>query len=90
MTRETELSYFFMIMGNLAAAKAGDQLEGIADCIADLESMAMQADAARIRRYAGAEAERASALLADLQAQRFGYAGPVVVMTRADCPANLN
>lgn len=90
ITRETELSYFFTIMGNLASAKAASDLVGVADSIADLEAMAMWSDSARIRRNAGAQADQASDLLADLQAQRFGNAGSVVVMTRADCPANLN
>lgn len=90
MTRETELSYFFMIMGNLAVAKTANDLVDIADSIADLEAMAMWSESARIRRNAGAEAERASGLLADLQFQRLGNAGSMVVMTRADCPANLN
>lgn len=90
MTRETELSYFFMIMGNLAAAKVGNDLVGIADSIADLEAMAIWSDTARIRRNADAEAVRASDLLVDLQIQRLGSTSPVVVMTRADCPANLN
>lgn len=87
-SREAELSYFFMIMGNLA--KAGDNPEALAECVDDLEALATHSGVARIRRRAAAAAEQASAHLADLQATRFGYAGPSVVMLRADAPANLN
>jgi hypothetical protein len=86
--RETELFYFFKIMGNLA--KASDNAEALAECIDDLEMLAMHSGVARIRRRAAAAAEQASCLLSDLQAKRFGYSGPLVVMTRADTPANLN
>jgi hypothetical protein len=88
--RETETSYFFMIMSNLAAAKASDDVECLADCIADLEGMALHSKAARIRRNAASEIESASALLATLQAKRFGYARPMIVTINADAPANLN
>ena len=90
ITRQTELSYFFMVMGNLAAAKAANDLEGVSECIDDLEGMVLHSDTARIRRVAAAEAEHTSALLAELQAKRCGYTGPVAVTIRADVPANLN
>lgn len=85
-----ELSYFFKIMTNLSAAKAGDDVEGLADCIADLEAMAMHSETSRIRANAAATVASASALLADLQAQRFGYSGPTVVAIGAHAPANFN
>lgn len=87
-----ELSYLFMIMGNLADAKAKADPVAIADSVADLEMIAMHFDQARIRRRAAAEVELANAFLADLQAKRFGYAGPKLVMTEreTEAPANLN
>lgn len=88
--RTTETNYFFKIMSLLADAKAANNLEGIAECIDDLEAMAMHFDTAMLANRSAAEAERASALLADLQSQRFGYAGPLVVLTNAAHPANLN
>lgn len=85
-----ELSYLFMIMGNLADAKAEADPVAVADAIADLEMLAMHSDQARIRRRATTEAEQANALLADLQAKRFGYTGPIMVLTETTEPANIN
>lgn len=89
-TREQELSHYFKIMGLLAAAKIDDDVEAVSYLLDDLEMMARFSNCARIRRHAKAEADQVAALLIEMQSKRIGYAGPLVVMTRADIPANLN
>jgi hypothetical protein len=85
-----ETARFFMIMGNLAAAKSAAHVEAVAEWIDELDAIAMHCPLAFIAERAKLEATAASSLLIELQTQRFGYAGPLIVMTRADVPANLN
>lgn len=87
--RAMETRYFFMVMGNLAKAKAAGDAVGIADSIADLEMIAMHFDADFLAQRAAREVEQATALLAELQASRIGYAGAVAAVD-AVAPANLN
>jgi hypothetical protein len=89
-TRSEELSHYFMILGLMAKAKAADDATTMSELIDDLEAMALFSHTARIRNHARIEIEQISALLADMQAQRIGYTGPQVVMTRAAGPANFN
>jgi hypothetical protein len=83
-----ETAYFFMIMGNLAAAKAASDADGIADAIADLDMMAKYSDLPFIAERAAAEAAHAAEIVADTIQP--GFAGVVLAFARPVISTPLN
>lgn len=83
-----ETAYFFMIMGNLAAAKAASDADGIADAIADLDMIARHSALPFIAERAAVEAAHAAGIAAE--AVQPGFAGVVLAFARPVASTPLN